>query len=650
MSAIFGIHNLDGKPVSQSVLEKMSGLLSHRGNDGTGIWRNGSVGFGHRMLWTTVESLDERLPLAFEQDELVITADARIDNREDLLSRIGTFGKPEASVGDSEIILAAYRKWGKNCTSKLLGDFAFVIWDKAEQSLFCGRDHLGVKSLNYYYSDKLFVFASEIKAILCVEEVPHILNEVKIGDYLTATSDDLVNTFYKDICKIPPGHQMTVNRNGKFVEAYWNLDPERETNYSSDKEYAENFREIFTEAVRCRMRSAFPLGSMLSGGLDSSSIACTARKIMLEGGSENRNSDIHTFSAVFEKVEKSDESFYINAVLKQGNFTPHYLKADQISPLSDLEKMIWHLDGAIQPGNLYINWNLYKTAQENKVRVMLDGFDGDSTVSHGKVYLLELAQAKKWFAFLREAKGYAKNFDESASSLIWAYYWKYSLESRLSKYDALRPLRRYGKKMYKRTLTKDTRPPFTDSEIKDGLNPDFVERINLNAYLKSVKAVAPKTEREEHFARISQGAIPYILETLDKSSAPFGIEVRYPFFDKRLVEYCLSLPARQKMRNGYTRMVMRRAMEGILPKDVQWRPGKSNLSYGFNEGLRGFEYARINNILKSSVSLLKNYTNVKSLFEIHERFSNGSASDMDILKISSSISLALWLQTTKFTK
>lgn len=654
MSAIFGVYNLDGKPVSSKLLEEMSAILSHRGADDTGIWSDGFVGFGHRMLWTTPESLDEKLPKSFHNGDFAITADARIDNRDELLNQLGLPPHPaEKTLSDSEIILFSYEKWGEECTEKLLGDFAFAIWDKRNRRVFCARDHFGVKSLYYYHSENLFVFATEIKALLLVPEVPRVLNELKVGDYLTLFFDDVPNTFYKNIYRLPSNHQMTVDRDGKRLKTYWSLDPERELILPSDEQYAENFRELFTEAVHCRLRSAYPVGSMLSGGLDSSSIACTARELMMKSSAqaEKGESKLHTFSAVFEDVAESDESFYIDAVLKKGNFEPHFLVADHYSPMTDMEKINWHQDEALSGSNIYINYHLYQIAQSRGVRVLLDGYDGDTTVSHGVRYLLELAQSKRWFSFTREARGYAKNFDESASALIWSYYWRYDLEPKLSGRRALNPLQRVGQKIYGYATGKSKYASPQFSDLAAELNPDFIEKINLAEHqrvLTNSRFRHPKNEREDHYVKLLSNIIQWTLEVQGKTAAPFAVEVRYPFWDKRLVEFCLSLPARQKMRHGLTRMIMRRAMDGILPKEVQWRPDKGNLSHGFKNGLEKFENRRLCDLIKTNRRLLEKYINIDLITEKVEGFSNGTASIIDLKKITTFVSLALWLRSADF--
>src|SRR3989454_9825112 len=278
----------------------MLARLAHRGPDGAGVWSGGAVGLGHRLLHTTPESLREHLPLASGDGTLVLTADARIDNRGELLAALGR----GVEATDAELILAAYERWGERCPEHLLGDFAFVIWDARRATLFCARDHFGVKPFYYYHAPgRLFCFASEIKGLLALAEVPRRLNETRVADYLVPLLEDKVITFYQDILRLPPAHRMTVTRQGVRIEQYWALDPEREIRMKSDADYAAAFREIFTEAVRCRLRSAFPVGSMLSGGLDSSSIVCVARQLLAQDGGET----LHTFSPVFDDVREGGE-------------------------------------------------------------------------------------------------------------------------------------------------------------------------------------------------------------------------------------------------------------------------------------------------------------------------------------------------------
>ena len=198
MSGIVGICYLDNRSVDRPDLARMVETIAHRGPDGSGLWSEGPVGLGHRMLWTTPESLHERLPFVNRTGDIAITADARIDNRDELFRMLPMTGDSSGKVSDSQLILAAYENWGERCLEHLLGDFAFAVWDSRTQTLFCARDHFGVKPLYYYSSSKAFVFATEIKALLCLPEVPRQLDEMKVADYLTATFDDTAVTFYRE--------------------------------------------------------------------------------------------------------------------------------------------------------------------------------------------------------------------------------------------------------------------------------------------------------------------------------------------------------------------------------------------------------------------------------------------------------------------
>ncbi|BDA71998.1 asparagine synthase, putative [Rivularia sp. IAM M-261] len=644
MSGIMGIYHLDGSPVERENLVKMVDILAHRGLDGADIWIEGAVGFGHRMLWTTPESLLEKLPLVNQTSDIVITTDCRIDNREELISVLQFENCPPEKITDSQLILAAYEKWGEQCPEHLLGDFAFAIWDKQQQKLFCARDHFGVKPFYYYHqAGQTFVFASEIKGILCQPEVPHQINEVRIGDYLTSMFHDTAITFYENIFRLPPAHRMTVSRKGIQLQCYWSVDPKRELHLGSDEEYAEAFREIFIEAVRCRLRSAFPVGSMLSGGLDSSSITCTARKLLTENAAQQQ---LHTFSAVFDKLTECDERPYINAVLAQGGIEPHYVKGDSSSPLKDLDRMFWHQDQAFYAPNWSMSWELYKEIQGQGVRVVLDGYDGDNVVSNGYGYLSELARAGRWLTLSREVKELSKTLNQPFWGWLWSYVQHYAINPTISRYRPFRLIRRIWQKL--KPLRWENKQPVW-SEI---VNPEFAQRIGLEERYKvwgKLQGHFGLDERERHYRNIAtQGLTSFALEYMDKSSAACFIDQRYPFWDKRLVEFCLALPPEQKLHMGWSRVVMRRAMANILPAKVQWRRGKADFSPNLSHGLLYFEQERLEELILNDLGTFEKYVDSTTLRKIYQRFvsSESQTTGMDARKIWIAISLVLWLDYT----
>ncbi len=391
--------------------------LAHRGPDGAGVWVDGPIGLGHRMLHTTPESMLEDPPLVNETAGLVLTADARIDNREELIGVLGIKGRPHAEITDADLILGAYERWGERCPERLLGDFAFAIWDRREQRLLCARDNFGVKQLYFYRSDRIFAFASEIKALLCLAEVPRGLNEARLADYLVLMAEEKRETLYRDIFRLPPGQALSVSRKETRTRTYWSLDPEREVRFRSDAEYAGAFRDIFTEAVRCRLRGVGPVGSTLSGGLDSSSVTCVARNLLASRDGPGR---LHTFSGVYDDVPASDERPYIDAVLAHGGVEPHYVHPDRLSPLTNWEgASSWQEDEPLWNPQMALHWVVYQAAQERDVRILLDGFGGDSVVSHGTGYLAELARTGRWIRLASEGAALGRRFGRPTWRIVW---------------------------------------------------------------------------------------------------------------------------------------------------------------------------------------------------------------------------------------
>jgi len=621
MSAIAGIVRLDGAPADRANLERMLERLAHRGPDGHGSHIADSCGLGHRMLWTTPESLHERLPLTDSTGDLTLTADARIDNREELCSLLSA----PSTVTDADLILQAYARWGERCPEHLLGDFAFALWDARRRLLFCARDHFGVKPFYYHHRPgRLFAFASEIKGLLVLSEVPRRLNETRVADYLVPLLEDKEITFYEEIVRLPPAHHMTVSRDGVRIEQYWALDPEREIRMKSDGEYAAAFREIFTEAVRCRLRSAFPVGSMLSGGLDSSSIVCVARKLLAEDG----GGKLHTFSAIFPDVPECDEREYIEAVLGGHGVKPHFVRADQLSPLADLKKVLFHEDEPFYAPNLFLHWAIYQSSQRESIRVILDGIDGDTTVSHGIEHLTDLARSGQWRAAFKEATGLARNFQTSRFRTLFRY--------------CIKPLVPEPTRSILRGLRSVTA---SGEQPRGVIDRHFAERIGLAERARRLDGTRiPTRPREQHWRAMTRGLIPFYLEVADRAAAAFHIEARYPFFDCRLARFCLALPPEQKLRDGWTRVALRSAMAPLLPAAIHRRGGKSNLGPNFTRALRTFERQRLDDATSTKSGILGPFVDVHAFGRAHDRFltSEGTQEAMTLWR---AITLAAWLSS-----
>ncbi len=650
MSAIFGAFFPDASAEPRLLLEDMARALAHRGGDGKGVWCAPGVGLGHQMRWTTPESLLERLPSDREVPSLAITADARIDNRDELLAVLDTGGRPHAEIADSEIVLAAYARWGEDCAVRLVGDFVFAIWDGRRRALFLARDPFGAKHFYYHHEPgRLFAFASEIKALFRAPGVPRTINERSVADHLMPTLADKTSTFYEDVWRLPAGQCLTVTADGLRQREFYAPDLEAELRLGSDEEYAEAFRERFTEAVRRRTRSAFPVGATLSGGLDSSSIACTARLLLEAEG----RLPVHTFSAEWPSLidvdPKVDERRFIDAVTSIGGIEPHFVRADEYTPLSFLDRITWHIDGVLAAPNIYATWSILEEAQRYGVRALFHGTDGDTTVSYGYEDLMEFARRGWCRTLVREARALATNMpsrQHRLSSLLWRQTLKpLALELAPEWAKDFRSVvrgrpRADGRKsrVYERC---DSRP----------FNPDFARRVNLREryWDLSVAATPPKVSpREYHWRAVTCGMFSHLLEAFESIGAPFSVEFRYPFFDRRLVEFCLALPPGQRLNRGWTRSILRRAMTGILPPEVQWRKGKGNLSANVRLLMKRERSTLDEVFLGESDDVLGDYVDLASLRALYGRVRQEPLLSQDdsyfMLLV---VNLHRWLQTAR---
>ena len=635
MSAIFGIHHTDNPQLRRAEIQCLRVHLAYRGPDTSGIWSEGHVALGNCLLQTTPESVFEKMPASDDAETCCVTADVRLDNRGELIRALSLDKFPASKITDSELILEAYLKWGETCPAHLLGDFAFAIWDRRTSTLFCARDQFGIKPFYYFHGGDRFAFCSCIDGLLQLDWVPRRLNEQRLASHLTTFFGDTTATFYTDILRLPPAHSLRLNQNGLQIIRYWKLDPHCETRYGSDGEYVEAFKSIFQEAVNCRLRTNIRPGAMLSGGLDSSSIACMAGQLMARDG----RGSLATFSGVFDKVPESNERSYIESLVRKGGFEPTYLAADDSNPFEAPPELARTQTEANSAANLHVNWGLYGLARQRGIRVILDGFDGDTTISHGVTYLKELALTNQWVKLGHHLPAVAGLYDSFVPELFWQYIWQLGLWPRLPS-SAKRVCNGVARRWH--SLCRHRLAPCCI------LDKGFVDRIGLPDYrtrLGDTAGLPANTEKTGHYQKLVWGVMPSTLELLGQTAAPFGVEVRFPFWDRRLIEFCLGLPARFKIRDGYTRWILRKAMEGLLPPKVQWRVDKSNLSHAFKYCLLNHGMEELNRADVAANQWLQPYVCAKHLNDSRQRFRT-EAGERETLFIWQVANLTLWLEKT----
>jgi asparagine synthase (glutamine-hydrolysing) len=285
---------------------------------------------------------------------------------------------------------------------------------------------------------------------------------------------------------------------------------------------------------------------------------------------ENGGGLLHTFSAIFPHVPQCDEREYIDAVVSGGGVASHFVSGDETSPLGALDRMLDCEDEPFYAPNLYLHWALYDAAKQAGMRILLDGIDGDTTVSHSLLLLADLTRAGHWRQLAAEAAALSRNLRQPAWRLVWNWGVKPLAPA---------PLRRAW-----RALRGRDRPI---SRVNPLIRETFARSETVAPRLEGLldQRRRARTAREDHWRHLASGLVPFVLEVADRAAAAFGLEPRYPFFDRRAAEFCLALPARQKLRLGWTRFVLRQAMTGLLPAKLQWRSTKTDLTPGFTRGL-----------------------------------------------------------------
>lgn len=536
----------------------------------------------------------------------MLLADARIDNATELQRTLGVASAASArgdrALRDADLILAAYARWGERCPEHLVGDFAFALWDPARQSLLCARDPMGVRPFYYWQSDSRFCFAFDQRTLLRLTGAPAAIDQQRVVHFLLNTDAGRERTFYQDVRRLPAAHRLLRTPAAMSVQRYWEPDAVSELRLRSDDEYAEAFRDLFGQAVRARLAEDGRTAATLSGGLDSSSIVCMAR-MLLDGGAP-----LHTISLVFpdlpaDELRLIDERRYIATVARDSGVHAHAVRGDRISPLGDVRSIVQTLHEPFSAPNLYLHWAMFGAAADAGCNVFLDGFDGDSVVSHGLARFDDLLAAGDWtsyetlvraFAARRgiETAKVARSFgvprlDWLAANGRWAE-WRRTARalhdsfgmSRLGLFieHGMRPTRAGGRLLRRRSTAAG--------------------RIVRTSHEGTANQVAsePLSTRASHIAGLMQPAYQDTLEIAYHCSRAFCLDARFPFFDRRLIEFCVALPAEQKFADGWTRRVMRNAMRDVLPEEIRTRADKGSLLPAFHRGMRQDDASLLNDL------------------------------------------------------
>ncbi len=585
MCGITGIWQLDGAPVDLSVLQAMTEAIAHRGPDGEGLKIAGAIGLGHRRLAILDLSPAGHQPMSYANGRYWITYNGEVYNFLELRHELETLGHRFRSASDTEIILAAYAQWGQDCLHRFNGMWAFAIWDAQDKTLFLARDRFGIKPLFYLVERDRFAFASEWKAFL---HLPGFVRRVDWSTFVTALLDPYCQEGIEDclllgIRRLLPGHCMTVTPGEVKVYRWWNTLDHLVTPPPSLAGQAERFRELFTDACRLRMRSDVTIGTCLSGGLDSSAIVCTLTHIAGRGiGTAERLAEDwqRAFIVTFPDTPV-DERAFADAVVQQTGVRPTYITPTPADFERHVHDVVYHVEG-LDAGLLIQLWALYREVRNAGVVVTLDGHGGDELlggyVSHILHALYDAGRLRRWPGrYLQLLDTYRAMFRSSSGAM-----------------QPDRPLRQ---------LVVETNA-WAAMAARGGLLPadGAAGTSGVASFLRPEALALARTPEPPYvwpgdghlgaalYREFHQTMLPTILRNFDRLSMAHGVEVRMPFMDWRLVAYVFSLPPESKIGRGYTKLVLREAMAGLLPEAVRTRRDKIGfappLAQWFRDDLR----------------------------------------------------------------
>lgn len=566
MSGICAVLQLDGRAADCGEIGPVLAALAVRGPDRSDVSGDEAAALGHALNGTTPESLVEPMPLRHVETGCIITADVRLDNRETLMSMLG-LDAAERVIGDGEIILAAYLRWGMDCPVHLLGDFAFVVWDPRHQRVFAARDKVGMRQLVYCNQPgKLFACATDAEALIRHPRVPARLNEGRIADLImNLEAIDGVSTFYRDLWQLLPAHCLAVDRGGLKTWRYWKLEPQDIVEQADDRAYEEAFLAVFTEAVGARLRAPEGvLGSMLSGGMDSGSVVAVGSRLLRQAGAP----PLRTVSAI-DTDPACLETRAVRASLTMEHLDPVLVSVDMPGAFRDA--LISTVRERAEPfdGHMAMVWAIYLAAHRSGLKVLLDGVCGDTTVSMGNVVKWHV-EAGRYRAAWREAQA-----DEAC--------WGDLLPARQM---FLGHLRRKFVPPAIRNVWYGLKPLiFPEEEDYSALlRRDFADNVGAAARLAQFHARIDVGYACDPLSRARRVTHPFAVaarERYDRVASRFGIEPRDPFLDPRVQEFVLTLPVEQVKSGGWFKYILRRAMAGYLPDSVRWRTGRTHVGPKF---------------------------------------------------------------------
>lgn len=501
------------------------------------------------LHWNTTRSKLEPVPLQHAESGIHAASWARLDNREELGKKLDIAPAELAGICETELILYSYLKWGESCVDHLIGDFVFVILDRKENKVFCGRDHMGVKPLYYYASDDLFVCATNVSALRQEEGMPFEIDERWIAEYLLQLSMSFDRTPYQGIMKLPPAHSLTVTPQTARLRQYFTLSAEPELKLAKSSDYVDAYREVLEEAIRCRLDSDYAIGSELSGGIDSSTVTAFAAKFIKEPDKR-----LHTFGSTLFELEKQ----LIMEVCREARVANNHIFTTLATDSNVSRQRSMALLGyPVEHGMSTAHEIIYQHGEQLGIRTLLSGFGGDEfcTTIHGYMVPMALAVESRYLELFRILPG--NPFFRFLRLLKME--WRRRKAANFTTSAPLGFLDEYKARWPHRIVREELADKYS-------LKERFFDAARFDEGYTDLK----KFTLEKRW----QPFVPTRMENCTLMASGRRIEYRWPLLDIRLVSLFLSIPAKENYYRGMGRYLHRRAIDGVVPGSVTWKQSK----------------------------------------------------------------------------
>ena len=609
MCGIVGIINKTGKEVVYPILKKMADTIHHRGPDEDGLMIDGSVGFFHKRL-SIIDLSTGQQPMTFENYTIVFNGE--IYNYIELKKELKKKGHAFHTTSDTEVILHLYKEYGSDSVNLLNGMFAFIIYDKNNNSIFLARDHFGIKPLYWYHSNQFIAFGSEIKALLAHPDIKAEPDTSNLYEYLTFQFIMGEGTMFQNIYKILPGHFMSIDLKTWDIkqEKYW------EPNFRTDQFHTEEYfimelKSILEETISQQLRSDVSLGTYLSGGIDSSLVTIMASKFL--------NKPFQSFSGAFKEGPEFNELEYARIAAKAANAELFEIFPTEEEFIDLIPKLIYYLDEPVAGPGLFPQYMVSKLAAKH-VKVILGGQGGDEIFGGYTRYLV---------AYLEQAlKGAIYESNEEGEHIV-------SLESILPNLPTLQQYVPMMKNFWKEGAFEEMDQRYFRlvnrmGSTADFFNRDFMKECNHEEIFKKFAVYFNNPDTKSYFNKMTHfdmfGSLPGLLQVEDRVSMSVSIESRVPLLDKRIVDLISRIPAGMKFKGGEMKYLLKKTVKDIMPKEIMNRKDKMGFPVPLHIWSKNKTKGFIMDTLLSKKAKERNMINtdyVEKLINAEQPFSRG---------------------------